>query len=199
MALATGVALVTRYHRGDETERQQLRAFAVVGSALAISFAVLVAVVFLDGPSALQELASMVFYLILLLSPVTVLFVIYRYRLYAIDHLVGRTVVYGALTADPGRIFAASLKVFEALITWVTGGPSDVGLVLTTLVLATTFSPIKQRLEGIVKRWGEADQADVQALVPGAAVVFTEAQRTEIVAMLALELERRGVREARPD
>jgi hypothetical protein len=77
---------------------------------------------------------------------------ILRYRLYDIDVIVDRAFVYGALTAILAGLYAASVRLFQALFTGVTGESSDAALVLTTLVLATSFTPIKRRLETIVER-----------------------------------------------
>jgi hypothetical protein len=77
---------------------------------------------------------------------------ILRYRLYDIDVIVDRAFVYGALTAILAGLYAASIRLFQALFTTVTGETSDAALVLTTLVLATSFTPIKGRLETIVAR-----------------------------------------------
>lgn len=81
--------------------------------------------------------------------PIAALVAILRYRLYDIDRLISTTFVLGALTAILAGLYAASLRMFTALFVGVTGQNSDAALVLTTLVLATSFTPVKQRLEGI--------------------------------------------------
>ena len=84
--------------------------------------------------------------LVFAVSPLGVALAIARYRLYEIDHLVGQTFVYGALTAILAGVYAASLKFFQVLFTAATGESSDTALVLTTLVLVATFEPVKRRL-----------------------------------------------------
>ncbi len=75
-----------------------------------------------------------------------------RYGLYEIDFLINRTFVFGALTAVLAGLYAAGIRFFQVLFVAVTGQESDGALVLTTLVLATTFTPIKSRLEAIAAR-----------------------------------------------
>ncbi|HVQ23351.1 MAG TPA: hypothetical protein VMT36_08760, partial [Candidatus Saccharimonadia bacterium] len=72
---------------------------------------------------------------------------ILRYRLYDIETIIGRTLVYGGLTAILAGLYTAAIRLFNSLFSTVTGERSDLALVLTTLVLATTFTPIKAWLE----------------------------------------------------
>jgi hypothetical protein len=84
--------------------------------------------------------------------PVTLTIAILRYRLYAIDLIVNRALVYGALTAILAGLYAASISLFQKLFIALTGQKSDAAIVLTTLILASTFTPIKTRLQAIVDR-----------------------------------------------
>jgi hypothetical protein len=76
---------------------------------------------------------------------------ILRYHLYEIETIIGRTLVYGSLTAILAGIYTAGIRLFNWLFVEMTGEDSDVALVVTTLVLATTFTPIKTWLEAKVK------------------------------------------------
>ena len=69
-----------------------------------------------------------------------------------IDRIIGRTFAYGALTAILAGLYSASVRLFNWLFVDVTGQNSEATLVLTTLVLATTFTPIKSRLEKVAER-----------------------------------------------
>jgi len=143
-------SLRLRYARAESIERLQLRWFAwacalvVVGSAIEI---VLVGVLVVD--TAAGDLAWLIFMAAAITVPLAALVAIMRYRLYDIDRLISKTFVLGALTAILAGLYTASLRMFTALFVGVTGENSDAALVLTTLVLATSFTPVKQRLEGI--------------------------------------------------
>jgi hypothetical protein len=95
-------------------------------------------------------------YVLLVLSvyslPIAVLQAITRYRLYDIDTIIGRTFAYGLLTAILAGLYAASVRLFNALFVVFTGRADETALVLSTLVLATTFTPIKSRLERVAAR-----------------------------------------------
>ncbi len=91
-----------------------------------------------------------------------------RYGLYEIDALIDRTFVFGALTAVLAGLYAAGIRFFQGIFVGLTGQESDGALVLTTLVLATTFTPIKQRLEAIVARRYQKEPSGEAALEPSA-------------------------------
>jgi hypothetical protein len=106
------------------------------------------------------------FYLVFMaLVPGSVGFAILRYRLYDIDYIINRTLVYGALTAFLAGLYAASLQLSKLLFDDVTGG-SDAALVLTTLILAAAFTPAKNKLQKVVDRYfgqiheGSSDLSD---------------------------------------
>jgi len=159
------VLLLLRFRRSTGDERQQLKWFSVG--------AVLLAAGVVAGLLLADELASAVrptagAFVVEILSvtglialPVTTGIGILKYRLYHIDHLINRALVYAALTAILAGLYSASIRLFQALFIAFTGNQSDAALVLTTLVLATTFTPIKSRLETIAgTRLGQRDPHD---------------------------------------
>ena len=81
--------------------------------------------------------------------PIAALIAILRDRLYDIDRLISRTFVYGLLTAILAGLYSALIRPLQRGLVDVTGQSSETALVLTTLILATTFTPIKKRLEEI--------------------------------------------------
>ena len=82
------------------------------------------------------------------LIPIAAWVAILRHRLYDIDRIIGRTIVYAALTAILAGLYSSGIRAFNWFFVELTGESSDAALV-TTLVLATTFTPIKSRLERI--------------------------------------------------
>ena len=153
-ALATGASLMQRYREADASERAQLRVYTGITVVQSIAFAFFVAPFVVTSMSEVfREAVVIVNLLVFAIGPLAVALAIARYRLYEIDHLVGRTFVYGALTAILAGLYAASLKVFQVLFTAATGESSDAALVLTTLVLVATFTPVKNRLDIMAARW----------------------------------------------
>lgn len=153
-ALATGACLMLRYSSGDAPERAQLRVYTGLAVVQSIAFALFAAPFVVKAVGdVFRETVVIVNLLVFAIGPLAVALAIARYRLYEIDHLVGRTFVYGALTAILAGLYAASLKVFQVLFTAATGESSDAALVLTTLVLVATFTPVKDRLDLMAARW----------------------------------------------
>jgi len=144
-------SMVGRYRRADHVVRLQLRwfAFAAFVSLLGGLLYFVVGVLLAPDNVAISETTYVVMVLSICALPIAVLEAITRHRLYEIDRIIGRAFAYGALTAILAGLYAASLRLFNALFVTYTGENSEAALILTTLVLATTFTPIKTRLERI--------------------------------------------------
>jgi hypothetical protein len=147
------------------------------------------------------------------LIPVAALIAILRYDLYQIDRIIGRTFVYGALTAILAGVYTAGIRLLNWVFVEMTGESSDLPLVLTTLVLATTFTPIKTRLENIAaERLQEPDEAQpasgsalaldlddprVRAFAAHIAELVREQHRSEATALTSVADDRRRGRRRR--
>jgi hypothetical protein len=90
--------------------------------------------------------------LFILLIPLSLLVAILRYRLYEIDLLINRTLVYIPLTATLAGIFAASITLSQKLLVALTGQSSDAATVFTTLVVVAAIEPLKSGLQHLVDR-----------------------------------------------
>ena len=152
--MLAGASLVVRYRRAGTTERLQIKWVAYVGVGMAVVFPI--AALQIDG---ISDVAFLIGFTLVAALPLAVAFAVLRYRLLEIDRLISRTFVYGALTAILAGLYAASLRLFNGLFVAFTGNESDAALVLTTLVLASTLTPMKLRLEGFASRHltGERD------------------------------------------
>jgi hypothetical protein len=148
-AASLGVlSLVLRYRRGDGVERAQIRWIALVGVLVASAFALAALQL---GP--ISDRAWELGFVFLACMPIAIGFAITRYRLYDIDRLINRTLLYGALTAILAGIFTAGIGLAQRVFVATTGESSDAAIVLTTLVVATAYAPLRRRLESIVDRW----------------------------------------------
>jgi hypothetical protein len=92
------------------------------------------------------------FLLVLLVVPFTFAISIFRYRLFEIDLVIRRTVVYTTLTAILAGMYIASIGFFQRLFVAVTGDRSEGAVVITTLVLAAAFTPVKTGLQSLVDK-----------------------------------------------
>jgi hypothetical protein len=96
-------------------------------------------------------------YLAVLMTPLAIGISILRYRLWGIDVLINRTLVYVPLTAILAGVYSASIALFQKVFLAFTGDKSDAAIVITTLILATLFTPVKNSLQSLVdKRFKEA-------------------------------------------
>jgi hypothetical protein len=90
--------------------------------------------------------------------PAAIAIAVLRYRLYEIDRIVNRALVYGVVTAILAGVFAAVTLLSQRLFVGLTGQRSDAAIVLTTLAVATLFSPLRKRVEMLVDRYFKYDQ-----------------------------------------
>lgn len=109
-------------------------------------------------PELFYDLVGVPFVLLCqLMVPITFGIAIMRYRLWDIDLLINRTLVYVPLTAILAGIFAATITLTQKLFVTLTGQQSDIATVLTTLIVVTAFEPLKKGLQDFVdKRFKEA-------------------------------------------
>ncbi|MDP9484031.1 MAG: hypothetical protein M3P84_12515 [Chloroflexota bacterium] len=147
------VSLAVRYRRADVVEAAQIRWIALVAGVAAPLLAI--AALQIDPLSDPAFGAGLV---MLACLPIAIGIAITRYHLYDIDRLINRALVYGALTAILAGIFTAGIGLAQRAFVAVTGESSDGAIVLTTLVVATLYAPLRKRLEALVDRRFKYDE-----------------------------------------
>ena len=133
-------ALLIRYLGAEPDVRQQLKWVAAAVALFAISLIFTIA----------TEIDT--FAWVLPALPLAVGIAILRYRLYDIDMLIARALVYIPLTAVLAGAYAASVALFQRLFVSLTSQTSDAAIVITTLILASVFTPVRKALENAVDR-----------------------------------------------
>src|SRR2546430_3111805 len=149
LVVVSGAALFYRVRRGGAEERQQIKWFALAGAIVLASFLIEAASRLapeLAGP------ANIVAILGLSAIPAAVGIAILRYRLYEIDLIINRTIVYALLTAVLDVVYTAAVALFQRTFVALSGQNSDLAIVMTLFVLATVFTPIKNTLQSTVDR-----------------------------------------------
>jgi hypothetical protein len=148
--VASAVSLVVRFRRARGLERQQLKWVA--------SAAGLVGVAFASGPLLfwwLGDVGDAGWEPFLLFSvaaiPVAAGIAILRYRLYEIDRIVNRAVVYGAATAGLAGLYFGLVVALQQIFSSFAGG-SDLAIAGSTLAVAALFRPARRWIQGLVDR-----------------------------------------------
>jgi hypothetical protein len=148
--LAGAVSLVVRFRRARGVERQQLKWLAYAGALAVLGFPLLVAA---EGVIRPPELVADVAAAVLILPiPVAVSVAVLRYRLYDIDRLINRTLIYGLLTALLGAVYAGLVLVLGQLFGGIGTEPPSWAVAGATLAVAALFQPARRRIQAIVDR-----------------------------------------------
>ena len=85
-------------------------------------------------------------------GPIAIGIAILRYRLYEIDLLINRTLVYGSLTAMLVALYFGGIVVLQRLFVLLTGQQSTLAVVASTLLIAALFNPLRRRIQSFIDR-----------------------------------------------
>jgi hypothetical protein len=144
-SVATSAAApLWRLRTSTGAERQQMKWFALATALLAAAMLVSLLVQQLFRPAVAIALAFM---------PVAIGVAILRHRLFDIDLIINKTLVWVPLTGFLGGLFAGLVALLQRVFVNLTGDRSDAAIVISTLVIAGTFHPVRKTLEGFVDRW----------------------------------------------
>jgi hypothetical protein len=145
LLLTVVASLLFRFRRARGVERQQLKWLAYVGVLAAVT-AALVAVLWLGGWSLVLD--SLTTWGV----PIAIGIAILKHRLYDIDRLINRTLVYGLLTALLGGVYASVVLVLGDLFGGLSGQPPSWVVASATLAVAALFQPARHRIQQAVDR-----------------------------------------------
>jgi hypothetical protein len=152
LALVAMSSLVVRLRRSKGVERQQVKWFAYAVVVLATSAILAYVVAETMGILWLGWIISVLVIVGVVGLPVAVGIAVLRYRLYNIDLIINRTLVYGSLTALLVSFYVGGIMVFEGLLRALTGQGSQLAIVASTLAVAALFNPLRHRIQSFIDR-----------------------------------------------
>jgi hypothetical protein len=156
--LASVSSLVIRYRRSGGEVRQQIKwiAFAASVVALGVSGAVVLGTFTAGTAGGTNPLLIGLLEDAITLSfagvPIAVGFAVLKYRLYNIDVIINRTLVYGSLTATLVALYFGGIVVLQRFFVLLTGKQSTLAVVASTLLIAALFTPLRRRIQSYIDR-----------------------------------------------
>jgi hypothetical protein len=154
LGLIAAASLLVRLRHSKGVERQQVKWFAYAVAVLATSAILAYVVPELTGVGWLGWVSTVLVIGSVVGMPVAVSIAILRYRLYNIDLLINRTLVYGALTATLALIYFGGVATIQAAFHTLTGQEQQpqLAVVVSTLVIAALFNPLRRRIQSFIDR-----------------------------------------------
>ena len=154
LAMAAVASVIVRYRRGSRDERQQIK-FLLYASIVVVTSVVLgpfIAFgVFTGASQAVVTTLVGISFITILLIPAAAAIAIMKYRLYDIDVVISRTLVYGALAAFITAVYVG-IVVGVGTLVGSGGQPNLVLTIIATAVVAVAFQPVRERLQKVANR-----------------------------------------------
>jgi hypothetical protein len=148
---------IYRFRRVSTPVQRQQTKWIILGATAAVGFVIgfqVLGFLFAFNFNSLgaQIFVSLIWPVVLLLIPLSIGFSILRYRLYDIDVLINRTLVYGSLTALLALLYFGLIFVLQYLLRGIINQNNDVAIVVSTLVIAALFQPLRHRIQRFIDR-----------------------------------------------
>jgi hypothetical protein len=161
---ASVASLFVRFRRSEGVERQQIRWLLMAGALLVVAYASIFITAFIAAPenfdlSALQDL---VLVLSILSVPMAIGVAIFRYRLWDLEVVINRALVYGPLTTVLAGIFAMLIAISSQLAKQILGTQSQaLAAAVSAVVVAVIFQPLRTRVQAFVDKRFYPQKADL--------------------------------------
>jgi hypothetical protein len=158
--LASAVSLILRYRHSGGEVREQIKWIALAGSFVGLLLSTVLGLIIVSevmrgsGGSTPLWLQGLLFVMLLSFAgvPVAIGFAVLRHRLYDIDLLINRTLVYGSLSAILVALYFGGIVVLQRVFVLLTGQQSTLAVVASTLLIAALFTPLRRRIQSFIDR-----------------------------------------------
>jgi hypothetical protein len=153
LLVAAAIALFMRLRRAEGVERQQIKWFAYAAAATVIGLFLAYVIPTPTGGSLWFDRAGYaVLIAVIPAIPISMGIAILRYRLYDIDIIINRTLVYGSLTATLVALYFGGIVLLQGTFLALTGEQSTLAVVASTLAIAALFNPLRRRIQSFIDR-----------------------------------------------
>ena len=152
--VGAAASVVVRLRRSRGVERQQMKWFAYVTVVFVGGSILASAIGEVTGVRRLEDISFVLSLVALVGLPIAVGVAILRYRLYEIDLIINRTLVYGSLTAMLAVVYFGGVTATQAIFRALTSQEQQpqLAIVVSTLVIAALFNPLRRRIQSFIDR-----------------------------------------------
>jgi hypothetical protein len=152
LIFVSSTSLFMRLRRASGVERQQIKWFTYTGVVASSSALLTYSISEPLGALWLKWVGYIVMQVALIGMPISMGIAILRYRLYEIDTLINRTLVYGSLTVTLIALYFGGIVVLQRVFVLLTGQQSTLAVVASTLLIAALFTPLRRRIQSFIDR-----------------------------------------------
>jgi hypothetical protein len=152
LTLISVLSIFVRYRQAAAVEREQIKWLLYACGIFGLVFLLGDFLNIADGEGLVYEIWDLLFYLSILGIPVSIAIAILRHRLWDIDILIRRTLVYSLLTASLGLVYLGGVTLLQTLFSSTSGQTSPLTIVLSTLAIAALFNPLRRRIQIFIDR-----------------------------------------------
>src|SRR5215212_2288098 len=154
LGLVAVASLFVRFRHAGGVERQQIKWLAYAASLVVLGTSLAYGLYGATGARWTWQAGIILLAIGLVGTPIAVGIAISRYRLYEIDTLINRTLVYGALTAALALLYLGGVATTQEIFRAVTSQAQQpqLAIVVSTLVIAALFNPLRRRIQSFIDR-----------------------------------------------
>lgn len=164
MAILCALSLIVRFRRAAAVERQQIK-WLLYASGLFVLVYVPLLLVQGEPEGFLGDLSNLLLGLALLSFPAAIGIAILRYRLFDIDIIIRKTLVYALLSGLLALVYFGLVVLLQAVFESTAGEQSPIAIVISTLVIAALFAPLRRRVQDVIDRRFFRQKYDAQQVL----------------------------------